>query len=144
MDPFLGPAHLRDVDQAFHSPLQFHKGAVVGDRDHVSHHDGSDGIFLLDVVPGIGKDLFEAKRDLFGFAVEFEDLDRESVADLDDLGGMVDPSVGHVGDVEESVNAAQVEERAIFGDVLDHTLHHHVLFQVGKGFGTFFGYFLFH
>jgi hypothetical protein len=32
---------------------------------------------------------------------------------------VVDPAPGHVGDVEQAVDAAQVDERAEVGDVLD-------------------------
>ena len=36
------------------------------------------------------------------------------------LRGMLDAAPGHVGDVQQAVNAAQVNERAEVGDVLDH------------------------
>ena len=37
---------------------------------------------------------------------------------------MRDPPVGHVGDVEQAVHAAEVDEGAEVGDVLDHALPH--------------------
>jgi hypothetical protein len=33
---------------------------------------------------------------------------------------MLDPAPGHVGDVQQAVDAAEVDERAEVGDVLDH------------------------
>jgi hypothetical protein len=36
---------------------------------------------------------------------------------------MPDAAVGDVGDVQQSVDAAQVDERAVFGEVLHHAVH---------------------
>ena len=39
---------------------------------------------------------------------------------------------GHVGDVEQAVDAAQVDERAVLDEVLDHALEHDAFLQVGQ------------
>ena len=44
------------------------------------------------------------------------------VADLEQLGRVVDPAPAHVGDVEEAVDAAEVDERTVLGEVLDDAL----------------------
>ena len=41
------------------------------------------------------------------------------LTDGQDLGRMVDAPPGDVGDVQQAVDAAEVDERAIVGDVLD-------------------------
>ena len=43
---------------------------------------------------------------------------------------MLDATPGHVGDVQQAVDAAQVQEGAVVGQVLDHALDLHALFQV--------------
>jgi hypothetical protein len=43
-------------------------------------------------------------------------------ADVHDLGGVADAAPRHVGDVEQAVEPAQVDEGAEVGDVLDHAL----------------------
>jgi hypothetical protein len=45
-----------------------------------------------------------------------------SLVDLDHVGRVVDPAPGHVGDVQQAVDAAEVDERAEVGDVLDRAL----------------------
>ncbi len=35
---------------------------------------------------------------------------------------MAHPAPGHVGDVQEAVDATEVHERAVVGDVLDHAV----------------------
>ena len=42
---------------------------------------------------------------------------------------VVDALVAHVGDVEQAVDAAEVDERAVIGDVLDHAVDHLALGQ---------------
>jgi hypothetical protein len=48
-----------------------------------------------------------------------QDLHFDLLVDRHHLGRMVDPSPAHIGDVQQAVDAAQVDERAEFGDVLD-------------------------
>src|SRR5690606_2558167 len=43
---------------------------------------------------------------------------------------------GHVGDMQQAVDAAEVDERAVVGDVLDHALDHLALFEVLHDFGA--------
>src|ERR1035438_10344276 len=45
---------------------------------------------------------------------------------------MAGPSPGHVGDVQQAVQAAEIDERAVLGHVLDHAAHHRTLHQVGE------------
>ena len=40
------------------------------------------------------------------------------------FGRVIDALVADVGDVEQAVDAAEVDERAVIGDVLDHALDH--------------------
>ncbi len=42
---------------------------------------------------------------------------------------MADALVAHVGDVEQAVDAAQINERAVIGDVLDDAVNHLALGQ---------------
>src|SRR4029453_5329698 len=69
--------------------------------------------------PGIGLELLQAQRNALGLPVELQDLDPDLVADVQHLAGVVDAPPGHVGDVKQSVDAAQVHEGAVLRDVLD-------------------------
>src|SRR5690606_31849205 len=59
-----------------------------------------------------------------------DDLHLDRLADRQDLGRMVDAAPRHVGDMEQAVDAAEVDERTVVGDVLDHALDHLTLFEV--------------
>ena len=121
LDP-AGPGHLGDVDQALDPLLELDERAVVLERDDLAAHHGAGRVLLLGVRPGILADLLEAEGDALGLGVELEDLDPHVIADLEQLRGVRDASPGHVGDVQEAVDAAEVDEGAVLGEVLDDPL----------------------
>ncbi len=52
---------------------------------------------------------------------------------------MVDAAPGHVGHVQQAVDAAEVHERTVIGDVLDHAVDNLALFEVLDDFRALFG-----
>ncbi len=52
---------------------------------------------------------------------------------------MVDAAPCHVGDVQQAVDAAEIDERAVVGDVLDHAVDDLAFFEVLHDFRTLFG-----
>ena len=118
----LGPGQFGDVDQAFDAGLEFHERAVGHEVDDLALDLGADGILRFDVVPRIGQLLLEAEADALLLVVDVEDDDVEVLADLEHFGRMADAAPAHVGDVEQAVDAVEVDERAEVGDVLDRAL----------------------
>ncbi len=74
-----------------------------------------------------------------GFFVDLDDLHLDRLADGKDLGGVVHTAPCHVCDVQQAVNTAQINERTVFGDVLDHAVNGLTFGQVADDFGTLFG-----
>ena len=66
--------------------------------------------------------MLEAEGDLLLLLVHVEDVDLELLVDVDDLVRVGDAAPAHVGDVQQAVDAAQVDEGAELGDVLDDAL----------------------
>ena len=89
-------------------------------------------------LPGAGRLLLQAQGDLFLLVVDVQDLDFDFLVDGDHLGGMADAAPTHVGDVQQAVDAAQVDEGAELGDVLDHALAAVADFQLGQELGLLF------
>jgi hypothetical protein len=81
------------------------------------------GVLELDLVPRIGTDLLVAEAHALRVGIELQDLDLELRADLEHLARVVDAPVGHVRDVEQPVDAAEIDERTVVGDVLHDALH---------------------
>src|SRR5260221_1033186 len=125
-----GPRHFRDVDQALDARLQFDEGAVVGDVGDAAGEAHIERILRFDALPGIVQQLLHAERDAVGLVVDLDDLDLHGLADGQDLGRVIDAAPGDVGDVQEAVDAAEIDERTVIGDVLDHAVDDLALFEV--------------
>ena len=119
----LGPAHLGDVDQALDALLELDEGAVAHHVDDLALVRGCrPGTSSSTFSHGLARLLLEAQGDLLAFLVDVEDHDLDLLVDLDHLAGVVDAAPAHVGDVQQAVDAAEVDERAEVGDVLDDAL----------------------
>ena len=127
-----GPTHLGDVDQTLDALLQLHERPVVDDGDHATGDHRGLRILALDIIPRIGLKLLETQRDPFAITVELEHLDLEFLPDGDQVGRVRDPPPGHIGDMQETVDSAQIDERPKVGDVLDHAFASLTLLQFGQ------------
>ena len=130
MHVLLGPRHFRDVDQAFDARLKLHERTVVGDVGDAAGKARIERIFRLDALPRIVEQLLHAERDTVGLVVDLDDLDLDRLADGQHLGRMVDATPRDIGDVQQAIDAAEVDERTVIGDVLDDTVDHLTLFEV--------------
>src|SRR3954469_6647649 len=130
MHVLLGPRHLRDVDQAFDARLQFDERAVVGDVGDAAGEARVQRIFGLDALPRIVQQLLHAERNAVGLVVDLDDLDLHGLADGEHLGRVIDPPPGDIGDVKQAIDAAEINERTVIGDVLDHAVDHLTFFEV--------------
>src|SRR5882762_4879545 len=135
----LGPRHFRDVDQAFDARLQFDERAVVGDVGDAAGEARIERIFRLDALPRIVQQLLHAERDAVGLVVDLDDLDLHGLADGEHLGRVIDPAPGDIGDVQEAVDAAEVDERTVIGDVLDDAVDDLAFLEILHQFLALFG-----
>src|SRR5437588_190862 len=125
-----GPRHFRDVDQAFDARLQFDERAVVGDVGDAAGEARVQRVLRLDALPRIVQQLLHAERNAVGLVVDLDDLDLHGLADGEHFGRVVDPAPGDIGDVKQAVDAAEINERTVIGDVLDHAVDHLTFFEV--------------
>ena len=120
----LAPRHLADVDQAFDARLELDERAVVGQADDLAAHARANRIAILHRRPRILHELLVAERDALGGRVVLQDDHVDFVVDLEELRRMADAAPRHVGDVQQAVDAAEVDERAVVGDVLHRAAQH--------------------
>ncbi len=121
------------MDQAFNTLFQLDECAVIGQADNLAGDFCFDRVLGYHIKPGIGRDLLEAQGDALSFAVELEHLDLDLVANGKKLGRVVDPAPGHVGDVQQTVDATEIDEGTVIGEVLDHTFDFLVLLESLEG-----------
>src|SRR5688572_24277886 len=114
----LAPRHLGDVDEPLDARFELDEGAVVGEADHLTAHARADRVAVLHRGPRILHELLVAERDALGGGVVLEDDDVHFVVDLEELRRVADAAPRHVRDVQQAVDAAEVDEGAVVGDVL--------------------------
>src|SRR5580700_10809877 len=113
MHVLLGPRHLRDVDQAFDARLELDERTVVGDVGDAAGKARVERILRLDALPRIVQQLLHAERDTVGLVVDLDDLDLHRLADGEHFGRVIDPAPGDIGDVKQTVDAAEIHERTV-------------------------------
>src|SRR5690606_32872766 len=143
-DVLVGPVHFGDVHQALDAGLELDERAVVGDVRDLAEHAGALRVAAGHAQPRVVAQLLEAQRDALLLGVELEDLGGDFLAGLHHLGGVADTAPGHVGDVQQAVDAAEVDERTVFGDVLDHAVDDGAFFQGLHQLGALFAHGGFH
>src|SRR6202022_3441753 len=139
MHVLLGPTHLGDMDQSLDPGLQFHEGAVISDVGDTAAEFGSGWILEVHTLPRIGLELLHAERDALRLGIEANDLNLDGLADGQRLRWMVDAAPGNVGDMEQPVDATEIDESAVIGDVLDHPAEDLALLQAGNELGALLG-----
>ncbi len=115
--------------RAFDAGLEFDESAVVGDADHAADGARSLWVAFADGFPGIGNQLLQSEGNSFLFLIELEHFDGNLVAGIHHFGRMVDAAVRHIADVQQAIDAAEVNECAVFGKVLDHSGYYAALFE---------------
>src|SRR3990172_4181497 len=139
VDVLLGPAHLRDMDQAFHAGLELDEGAIVGDVGDRALEARVDRILGGDALPRIGFKLLDAEADALGLRIDADDLHLHRIADIHDLARMGDTPPCHVSDMQQTVNAAEIDEGAVVGDVLHHAVDDLAFLEAGDDLAPLLG-----
>src|SRR5207248_9995657 len=57
------------------------------------------------------------------------------IAYVDQVAGMREPPPGNIGNVQQTINAAEVDERAVFSKIFDYAGEHRALFQMLQRLG---------
>src|ERR1700730_6676353 len=122
IDVLVGPVHFGDMYQAFDALFDFHEAAVIRNVRDLSEQPRVGWIAPRNVLPRIRTQLLQAQRNALAFAVELQYAYIDLFAHLDHFGRMLDTLPRHVGDVKQTVDAAQIHECTVIGEILDHTL----------------------
>ena len=126
----LAPRHLADVDQTLDTRLNLYECTVVGDDNHLAGDLVAHLQVLVESIPRMRSELLQTQSDALLLLVEVEDNNIDLLVELDNLLRIVDAAPAQVGDMDESVHTAQVDEYAVRGDVLHGTLQDLALLQL--------------
>src|SRR6478736_8591344 len=114
LDVTLG--ELGDVHQALDALLDADERAEGHQLGDLARHDLADLVGAGEVLPRVLLRRLQRQGDTLAVHVHVEDLDGDLVAHGDDLGRVVDVLPRQLGDVDETVDAAEVHERTEVDD----------------------------
>ena len=126
----LAPGHLRYVDQTLDTRCDLDERAVVGHHDNLALHVVAHLQVGIQRLPGVRSELLQTQCDTLLGIVEVEDNHADLLVERNDLFGVVDAAPRQVGDVDQTVHAAQIDEHAVRSDVLDRTLEDLALLEL--------------
>ena len=119
LDVALG--QLGDVHQALDALVDADERAERDELGDLARDDLTDLVGAGELTPRVFLRRLQRQRDALAVQVDVEDLDGDLLAHLDDLGRVVDVLPGQLGDVHQTVDAAEVDERTEVDDRGDDT-----------------------
>ena len=140
VDVLVRPVHFRDVHEAFDTLLDLDESAVVGEVGGLAKEARALRIAAGNADPGVFAKLLQTQRDAVFVLVELEHHGLHLVADGQHLGGMAHAPPGKIGDVQQTIDAAEIDESAVIGDVLDDALDGAAFLEVGEQRLAFFAH----
>ena len=122
------------MHETFDTRLEFDEGTVRKHVDDFAVLNRADRVLLFDVIPRVGEQLFETQSDFHFLAIDVQDHHFDFLIHLHHLGWLRDTCVRHIGDVQKTVDSAEVNKRTEVRDVLDNTFANLTFFEVGHKF----------
>jgi hypothetical protein len=116
------PGKLGDVNETFDALLDFDECAVGHEVGDFAADLLADRETFFDFVPGIVLVLLEAEGDALLVLVDVQNEDFNRVADLEKFARVIEAGPRHVGDVEQAVDAIEVDKRTEVGEVFDRSV----------------------
>jgi len=107
------------VNQAFNPGFQLHESAEIGNPRTLPRMREPTSYFLAPLRSTDRATVASAQRDLPRVAIDFQDFDFNLLILGHDVGRLHSARISHVGDVKQSVHAAQIDECAEVGNRAD-------------------------
>ena len=121
---------LGDMEQSVHAREQLDESAEVCHTGDTAGDDRADTELVLSLDPGI------LLRELAGegnlLAADVLDEDSDFITDMENLLGILHAAPAHLGDVEQAVSAAEIDESTEICDVLHDTVDNITRLDAGK------------
>ena len=122
------------MDEAFNTGSDFDECTIVGHHNHLTLHLVAHLEVFVKGIPRMGSELLNTEGNALLLFVEVEDNDVELLVVLYHFAGIADATPREIGDVDETVYAAEVDEYTIVGDILNRTFEHLTLFELADDF----------
>ena len=123
---------LGDVHQALDAVLDGDEDTELDDLGDLALDDLAGNVGASEALPRILLSRLQGQGDTLTVEIDVEHLDGDLVADLDDLRRVVDVLPGQLGNVDQAVNTAEIDESAEVNDGGHHALTDLALLELGQ------------
>ena len=101
------------MNHAFDARLQFDKRAKIGDPRHLAAHAFAGDVLPCDGVPRMRLQLLHAQRNALSCRLDLQHLRVNLLSHRQHVGRLVDASPGDIADVQQTIDSADIDERAV-------------------------------
>ena len=140
----VSPIHFRNVYQTFNTVFDFHEATVISQVTNLTEDTCAGWVTTNQILPRIFTQLLETQGNAVLIAVKFEDFNVNFVTDVNHFGRMLNALPSHIGDVQQAVDAAEIQKCTVIGEVLDHAFDDLTFLQVFHQCFAFCAVFFFH
>ena len=135
---FVGPIHFGNVNQTFDALFNFYECAVVGEVRHFAEQARTLRIAACQTFPWVFTQLFQAQRHALFVLVKAQYFGFHFFAHFQHFAWVFYATPCKVGDVQQAVDAAQIYECAVVGDVFHDAFYDGAFLQgFHQGFALF-------
>ena len=128
------------MDKTFDTGFDLNESTVVSDVGDFAEETCTLRVAAGDTDPGIFAKLLDTERNTILFLVELENLGCDFLALFKNFARMTYAAPCEVGDVQKTVDTAEVNECTVVSDVLNDALNNSAFLECFKKFGSFFAH----
>ena len=127
------PVHISNMREPFNAGFKLDESTVFGHACYYAANLAANWVPAACSLPWIALQLLHSEPEALHLMVNLKNLDADHIADFDNLTRMLEPLVTQIGDVQQAIEAAKVDEGAVsldafhcaidnltFAQVIDH------------------------
>ena len=118
------------MDKTFNAGSDFNECTVVSHNDYFTLYLVAYLEVSVEGIPRMGSELLQAESDTLLLFIEVENNNVELLVELNDFVGIVYAAPREVGDVDQTVYAAEVDEYTVRSDILNSTFEYLTLLKL--------------
>ncbi len=126
----VAPVHISNMGKPFNAGFQFDESTVFGHACYYAANLAANWVPAACTLPWIALQLLHTEPEALQLIVNLKNLDADRVADFDSLARMLEPLVAHLGNVQQAIEAAKIDEGAVSLDAFHYAIDNLAFAQV--------------
>ena len=115
----LRPAHFRDVQQSLNTRCNFNESTIISYNNNLSFDSSSLNEVFRHRIPWVSCQLFHTKRNSSLVVIKIENNHIQLLIQFDQFFRVIHAAPRHIRDVDQSIDATQINKHTVRSDVFD-------------------------